>query len=474
MKNVISMVVIAVLVTFLFCACAAPAVPAPAAESTVPPVTMETEVLFFDGFEGIPQEFVSTYDENGILKQSKQTEFHENGEIAALTEITYHTSGNVISYQEHHYHADGSIAATLTKHYDSGGILTKQVAVSYWENGQPKLVETHLFSPNGTVLEQKTSGYFASGDRSEKSVEIFDPESKQRHIRQEIYHACGQMIFFCDGIFHADTYELLDGTIEEYSPDGPLIRTETVLWDSENRTRYSSFQCYTDNSSGQITECFSASGLLLARESQIYERNHVLFEHFIESRTYDREDKLIRQEVQYYLDNGDPGERFETAYQYDAAGKLLREENAQYLPDGKRQNLAVTEYAYDGEYLRREVQTAFDHQDICKSSVTKEYDAFGMLTTFTTLSSSGNSYCYAYTYDEEGRIVTELMTTRYKSAPRVDYQETTYEYHENGFHRTVTVHQWTSYDEAKFPHKSKNDLGTTTVTHYDEDGNKIK
>lgn len=474
MKNVISMVFIVMLVTFFCCACAAPAEPAPAAEPTVPPVTMETEVLFFDDFVGIPQELVSTYDENGILKQTEQTGFHENGTVSALTKTEYDASGNVVFYQEKHYSEDGSTVSTLTKHYDSTGTLVKQISVSYWEHGDPKLVEKRTFSENGTVLSLETTGYFAGGDRSEKGIEVFDPETGLRTIRQELYHECGQMIYLCDGTFDGNTYELLDGSIEEYSPDGPLTRSETVRWDSEHRTRRSDYYCYTDNSSGRITEFFSSSGLLLACESLIYEEDQVLFEHFIESRTYDRKDNLIQLVVQHYLDGGFPGERFESTYEYDAVGKLLREECAQYLSDGKRQNLAVTEYTYDGECLIREAETVFDHKDVCKSSVTKEYDVFGVVTTFTTMSSSGNSYSYSYTYDEEGRVQSELMTTRYKSAPRIDYQETTYEFHENGIQKSVTVHKWTSYDEGKYPHKDKKDLGTTSVTRYDENGNKIK
>ena len=190
--------------------------------------------------------------------------------------------------------------------------------------------------------------------------------------------------------------------------------------------------------------------------------------------TFSHPDIPAAQEIQYYLDGGFPAERSETAYEYDSVGNLLRLESAHYLATGKRQNFTVTEYIYDGIVLSKEVQTSYDQDNICKSSVTKTFDIYGVVTNFTTLSSSGNTYDYAYTYDEEGRVASELMTTRYKSAPRVDYRETAYEYHENGHHSSVTVHQWTSYDEAKFPYKEKSALGTTTVTKYDENGNKIK
>lgn len=474
MRNVISMAILVMLVTFLFCACGTQAQPVPAAEATVPPVTMETEVLFFDGFVGIPQELVSAYDENGILTSTEKTEFYENGTVSALITSQYNDAGNVTCYQEQTFHADETAAATLTKYFDDSGILTKQVDVAYWENEAVSRIETRTFSPEGNLLTVKTTGYFEDGSLAEKYAESFDPENGFRMIRQEVYHLSGQLISLRDGAFHPETYELLDGKIEEYSIDGSLVREETAQWSEENRTLYRTYYCYSDHSSGRIVSCFNETGQLIGRESHIYEEDQVLFEHFIEKNSYDRDGNLSAQEVQYYLDGGFPGERFETTYDYDSVGNLLRQECAQYLATGKRQNLAVTEYIYDGICLVKEVQTAYDQDDICKSSVTKEYDVYGVVTNFTTLSSSGNSYSYAYTYDEEGRLVSELMTTRYKSAPRVDYRETAYEYHENGRHSRVSVHTWTSYDEAKFPYKSKSDLGMTTVTKYDENGNKIK
>ena len=474
MRNVISMAFTVMLVTFLFCACNAPVQPVPAAEATVPPVTMETEVLLFDGFVGIPQELVSAYDENGILTKTNKTEFHENGNISTLIEMHYDVSGNVTYYQEQLFRTDGSPAATLTKHFDDSGILTRQGDVSYRENEAVSRTETRTFSPEGRLLTLEMTGYFENGSPSEKYTESFDPETDLRMIRQEIYHISGQLISLRDGAFHPETYELLDGKIEEYSIDGPLLRTETAQWSEENRTLYRDYYCYGDNSSGRIVSCFNSAGQLLGRESHIYEEDQILFEHFIEKYTYDRKGNLTAQEIQYYLDGGFPAERFEKAYEYDAVGNLLRLETAHYLATGKRQNFTVTEYIYDGIVLSKEVQTSYDQDNICKSSVTKTFDIYGVVTNFTTLSSSGNTYDYAYTYDEEGRVASELMTTRYKSAPRIDYRETAYEYHENGRHSSVTVHQWTSYDEAKFPYKEKSALGTTTVTKYDENGNKIK
>ena len=96
MKNVISMTFIVMLVTFFCCACGISANPAPAAEPTAPAVTTETEVLFFDGFVGLPQELVSTYDESGTLTKTEKTEFHENGNISALITAEYDADGNVL------------------------------------------------------------------------------------------------------------------------------------------------------------------------------------------------------------------------------------------------------------------------------------------------------------------------------------------------------------------------------------------
>lgn len=473
MKNVISMTFIVMLVTFLFCACGAADVPAPAAEPTVPPVTMETEVLFFDGFVGLPQELVSTYDENGTLSETKKTEFHENGNISALIEARYDDSGNVIFYQETSCRPEGSTAAMLTKHYDAQGILTNQEEITYHESGAVSRREVRTFSPSGSLLTLEAEGCFDNGALAERMSEYYDPETDLRFIRQEIYHISGQLLLLRDGAFHPDTYALREGKTEEYSHNGPLIRTETAHWDSENRTHYRSYCRYDDHSSGQITECFDEFGRLILKESLIYEKNQVLFEHFVETCVYDRQGNPIEQNVQYYLSGGIAGERFETKRTYDDAGHLLRCETAHYLSGGKRQNLAVTEYTYDGEALIKEVQTSVDHKDIRKSCLTKEYDVFGAVTTFTTLSSSGNSYTYSYVYDAEGRVISELMTTNYKSAPRIDYQETSYEYHENGIHKSVTVHKWTSYDEARFPNADKKDLGQTTHKEYDENGNRV-
>ena len=474
MRNVISMAITVMLVTFLFCACAPSPQPAPAAEATVPSVTEETEVLFFEGFVGIPQELVSTYDENGILTETRQTEFHENGAASTVTTASYDDAGNVTYYQEQVFRADGTTAANLTKYFDADGTLTRQTDVSHWENEAVHKTESRTFSPEGNLLTRESTGYFDKGALSEKYAETFDPERELRMIRQEVYHISGQLISLRDGAFHPETYELMDGKMEEYSIDGPLIRTETAQWSEENRTLYREYYDYSDHSSGRIVSCFNSAGQLLGMESHIYEEDQILFEHFIEKYTYDRKGNLTAQEIQYYLDGGFPAERFEKAYEYDAVGNLLRLEAAHYLATGKRQNFTVTEYIYDGIVLSKEVQTSYDQDDICKSSVTKTFDIYGVVTNFTTLSSSGNTYDYAYIYDEEGRVASELMTTRYKSAPRIDYRETRYEYHENGLHSCVTVHQWTSYDEAKFPYKAKSDLGTTTVTKYDENGNKIK
>ena len=474
MKNVISMVFIVMLVTFLCCGCGAPAEPVPTAEPTVPPVYTRTETLFFDGHVGFPQKLESTYDRDDTLLETQKTEFHENGAVSVVTRAQYDAAGNVTYYQEKHCRPDGSTETTLVKHYDAAGNLTKQVAVAYREDETPQRIETRTFSEGGTLLTRKVTGYYADGTLCEREWEYYDPETDYRYITWERRHDNGQLSSGCDGVFHPETYELLDGTIENYDPEGVLIQSKTARWDGENRTGFTGVSDGEGNSTSQVTAYFDDSGRVVARESVTYEKNQVLFEHYTENFAYSSDGLLLRKDVQYYLDGGVPAELFETSYAYDETGILIREETAQYLSGGKRQNLAVTEYTYqDGSLIKTE-QTSYDHKDIRKSRVTKEYDVFGTLTTFTTLSASGNTHSYCYTYDETGRVQSELLTTRYHSGRRIDYQETTYEYHENGQHRCVTVHTWTSYDEAKYPDANKNDLGKTTVTEYDEDGNKIK
>ena len=121
MKNVISMTFIVMLVTFLFCACGASTEPAPAAEPTAPSVTTETEDLFFDGFVGLPQELMSTYDESGTLIRTDKTEFHENGNVAARITTEYDATGNVLYYHEKNFRPGGTPASTLIKHYEESG-----------------------------------------------------------------------------------------------------------------------------------------------------------------------------------------------------------------------------------------------------------------------------------------------------------------------------------------------------------------
>ena len=134
----------------------------------------------------------------------------------------------------------------------------------------------------------------------------------------------------------------------------------------------------------------------------------------------------------------------------------------------------MTEYAYheDGSLLSQ-TQTGFDKDNVQTFQTVKKYDAFGKLEEFVTVSNLGNCYTYSYGYNEEGTVCSELLTTRYRSGTRIDYQETAWEYHENGRYKTVSVHKWTSHDEAKYPDATPGDLGQTTVTEYDEEGNKM-
>ena len=473
MKNVISMVVIAVLITFLFCACTAPEEAAAFVAPTEDASYSESETLYYDGFTGFPQELESCYDGNGILTETIKTEYHDNGAVSVRTVTQFDDAGNVIFFQESHSRPDGTTADTLLKYFDASGALTKQEDLFFWENGQLRLSETRHFTASGTLLSLESTGYHADGSLSLQSTEQLVAASNLRRIHRETFHENGHHASFCDGTFHPETYALLNGKIETYNPDGTTIRLETAQLDAETNVKTSSFYCYTDNSSGCLTEYLDEHGRVITRESLTYEKNQVLFEHYIETFTYDFSGNLIHQAAQYYLADSVPGERFETSYAYNEAGAVIREETAQYLADGKRQNLTITEFTYDGDALIKEAQVSYDHKDKRKSSLTTEYDVFGTITSFVTVSSSGNSHTYTYTYNENGQVLSELMVTNYKSAPRIDYQEITYEYHDNGPHSCVAVHKWTSYDEAKFPNADKQDLGQTTVKYYDENGNRI-
>ena len=460
---------------FLFISgCAAPekaAVPAQAE----PAVHTETEALHGDR----SAQLESVYDENNTLTRTQITEYHENGNTAVTTVTDYSEDGAVTFYQEKQYTEDGAAAASLAKYYDAGGALTEQTEVIYWENGQAETVKKCVFSTSGTLLERRSSSFFDDGSLWARKTEVLDEHTGFRIIRQEAYHKNGVLSLLCDGSFHPDTYELLDGRRERYSAGGVLTELESVSWDEENRVRSGEYLCYADDgavlSSEHSTLYYDNLGRIIAREYIAYEENHVLFTHFIENCTYDGAGNMAGKGVQYYLEDSVPGERFDHTYSYSETGDLLREETDHYLASGKRQNRAVTEYGYDNAgNLIRETQTAFNDSDVQQFQTTKEYDARGNIVTFVTVSKKGSRYTETFTYDEDGRIKTELLTTQPVTTSRISYQENTYEYYENGNVKTLTVHTWTSVDESRAgANANKNDLGKTTVTEYDEEGNKI-
>lgn len=450
---------------------------APAELPTEPTAYTETEKLYFHGHSAPRQQLESFYDDNGSLTQTRKTEYYENGSTAGIAVTQYDEQGAVTNYQEKRYGENGAAAASLVKRY-VGGTLTEQVEVSYWTDTLPHSVTKSVYLQNGTLSERTHTSYFADGTLAAKETETLDEKTGFRTIHQEAYHETGVSALLCDGLFHAETYEMLAGQREESAADGTLTMLELAAWDGENRIRHSSQTHYTENgntrSSQQVTQYYDASGRVTAREYAAYEKGQALLSHCIENYTYDGAGNLINMDAQYYFEGKLPGERFEHSYDYDAENRLSRQETAHFLASGERQNLAVTEYGYDAAgNLVTETQTAFNASDVRQFQTTKEYDAFGTLTAFITISKNGNRYTYSYTYDEEGRQQSELLTTEYRYGTRIDYQKTSYEYHKNGAVKSISVQIWTSHDEAKYPDAAPGDLGKTTVTEYDEAGNKI-
>lgn len=425
-----------------------------------------------------PAQLESVYDEKGILTETRETALYENGTPLYSIVTRYDAAGTVITYQEKQYAGDGSTTASLLKQFDAAGALTKQVYVTYQANGAPVSVERHDYSSEGTLLAHKYHRYFPDGSVSERKTEYLNQNTGLRLISQEIFHENSRLAFSCSGRFHGENYTLLDGTQSRYFESGALLELEEASWDDAARTSRRSRTCYAGDgtvlSSESALHCYDESGRVIASEATVQENSGSLFRHFYELCVFNGSGQLTKKDIQHFLPYGGTGERFEHRYDYDAAGNLCREETTHFLISGLRQNLSITEYTYtpDG-CLLSQTQTGFNDSDVQQFQLIHQYDAFGKVTGFTTYSSTGNCHAYSYTYDEEGRCKTELLTTTYRYGVRIDYQETTYEYHENGRYKSVAVHKWTSYDEAKYPGASLADLGKTTVTEYDEDGNKI-
>lgn len=476
MKKVIGIVCSMMLITFLFSACnpeeAAPAV----TEPTAPPARTETEKLYHDDHTTLRQLLEQVYDSSGSLTEERISRYNESGVLLASSVTEYGAEGTVAAYEEKQYAADGTVTLSLVKKYHANDLLSQHIEVSYWENGNPRSVIKSDFSDTGAELKYRQRDYFENGILAAEKTAYLDAQTGYRIIHEESWHENGLQASLCDGLFHADTYELQSGTIEKYDAEGNLTQREEAVWDGENRAKHSTFCQYAGSAelfSFESSRYYDESGNVFVYEYASFEQDHAFASHYIENRSFDGSGRLAESILQYYLADGSPSERYEHSYEYDGDGNLIREQTVHDLSPGVRQNLTVTEYTYDGGALIREVQTGFDDAGAQKFQQIKEFDPYGKVMTFVTVSTKGNRYTYSYTYDEAGRVETELLTTEYRYGTRIDYQETTYEYHENWNLKRVSVHSWTSHDEAKYPDAAPGDWGKNTVTEYDEDGNKI-
>ena len=479
MKKVVSILLSALLMTFFFSACADGAQDTvTVTQPTSAPGYTETETLYYRGYTAVRQSLELDYDGQDILTQERRWQYYESGVRSAYAVTEYDAGGNVTAYQEKQYDKAGALAMSLVKDYD-GGIPVQQEEIFYYEDETLRSYDLTRWDESGTVLRRECYSHFADGTLASRGTELLDEWTGMRIIEETSYYEDGTLASSCDGFFHAESYELLSGKTASYDSDGALRESKEAVWDEESRTRNCSyFQYAADGSeqlSYQITELYDIAGNILVYEYASFGKDHAFGNHYIENRTFDTSGKLTQNAVQYYLSDGSLSEYFEHLYEYDAAGDLVMEQSIHDLSPGVRQNLTVTAYTYDeaGNLLRME-QTGYESSGARKFQQIKEYDAYGNLITFVTVSSKGARSTQVYTYDEEGRIASELVTTVPVNTSRITYQETFYEYYENGSCKTVAVHTWTSTDEAKAaPGTSKFDLGTTTVTEYDEAGNEI-
>ena len=370
-------------------------------------------------------EVESFYDTEGRLTEEVQTKLDKTGRLAATVSTQYNQNKEVSAYIEKHYGPEGGLTESLIKEYKNNALI-RQEQVFYWENMQPQYVNRCNFDIRGEMLESFTWEYASDGTLLSQRSDSLDESTGLRLLQQKTMHPNGAVSYICDGIFHPLTYELLGGTVSIFDESGVLLRLDEATWDEA---------CF--KSTGSCTE---------------YDMGEVA--HFSQYSTeYDQTLTLIVSEHIIY-----------------EAAMIFHN-----LTPDLQQNRTVTEYTYgEGGNLIQEVQTGFDKDDNRTFQTVKSYDPFGVLTTFSTVSNLGNRYTYTYTYDEEGRQTSELMTTHYRSGPHIDYQKSIWEYHENGKYKTVSIQKWTSYDEAKYPNADPAAWGKTTVTHYDENGNKIK
>lgn len=422
-------------------------------------------------------EVESFYDTEGRLTEEVQTKLDKTGRLAATVSTQYNQNREVSAYIEKHYGPEGGLTESLIKEYENNALI-RQEQVFYWENMQPQYVNRCNFDIRGEMLESFTWEYASDGTLLSQRSDNSDESTGLRLLQQKTMHPNGAVSYICDGIFHPLTYELLGGTVSVFDESGVLLRLDEATWDE---ACFKSTGSCTEYDMGEVAHFsqysteYDQTLTLIASEHIIYEAGMLFASHYAERYTYDDRGLLIQNEISYFLEDGSQSEQHLYTYGYNDLLQLVNVQNIHNLTPDLQQNRTVTEYTYgEGGNLIQEVQTGFDKDDNRTFQTVKSYDPFGVLTTFSTVSNLGNRYTYTYTYDEEGRQISELMTTHYRSGPRIDYQKSIWEYHENGKYKTVSIQKWTSYDETKYPNADPAAWGKTTVTHYDENGNKIK
>lgn len=475
--RVTDIVMLLLSVTLLFCGCA----PAPAAEAAAvpaePPFHTESEALYHPDQTTLRQNMEWVYDGSGTLTQETRTQYDRAGNLTCLTVTEFDETGAAAAYEETHYDS-GSLSSTLVKNYEMG-ILRRQVEIHYFPNGNARIVEESVYSAAGTLQKWHQRSYNEAGERLSDMRDQLDPETGLITVSGEARYENGSLKTRRSGIRHGGDSSLLDGRIENFDESGNLIRLEEAVWIEESRSGILAVTEYDASGnvlfSRQALQYRDGQGRITTLDETLYEQNMVFASHRVENRSYDSTGQNDRREIRYFLSDGTASEQYEYRYAYDGSSRLLREEKRHRLNPEGPQKLTVTEYAYheDGA-LRSETQTGFDEDLIQTFQTVKTYDTFGKIAEFVTVSNLSNRYTYSYTYDEEGVVLSELMTTQYRSGTRIDYRETAWEYHGNGKYKTVTVHTWTSHDEAQYPDAAPGDLGKTTVTAYDEDGNRIE
>ena len=477
MKNVISKIFVILLITFFFCSCSSGA---PAEIPTEPPAVTfhsQTETLYYPDSDVVYQTLELVFDSQDSLVKEYRWTYHENSVPAEFSVTKYAAGETPVYHQEKQYAGDGALTMTLYKKYDGNGQLAQQDEAYYWDGGNPYHVEKSTFSENGTLVKSESYSYHLAKIPAARETNTLDEEKGSRSIRSETYYEDGTPQSVRDGIFDAQSLELLEGRIEQYDQHGDLTEQEIVTWDEDSLTRETVIRVFSggaEQSSSSSRTFYNRSGQILACEHTTYGANHRFLTSSVETYHYDEAGLPAQQQLRYYQQDGTPTEGHTYTYIRDSSGRLTALHHVQeYFPETV-QSRTITEYVYDGQdRLTKETQTGFNAAGVQQFQQVKEFDRYGKLTAFTTLSRQGNRYSYTYTYGEDGMLASELLTTTYSYGKRIDYQETSYEYHDNHNPKLISVHKWSSYDEAVRPKAAPGDLGTTVVTAYDETGRKI-